>query len=574
MKSTSWSSKRFVAAVISAVVAAAAVVFFPKSVLSSTSDHRFDGEDSEKNDGFLVSSARSRINTIINRYGDRRSSSPSSHHWSPNCPPSLNPLGSSNINDVDSRGACCCSITDYGAIGDNSTLNTVAIQTTIDTCVGNCFHDAQPRQQPSQAIVYVPRGMFQTGSLWLRSNVRFHIGKGASIYGSDDPADYPIVPMKPNGYETHKQSMFRALFAGYDLDNVSITGENYGYPPGSLARFLPSSTNANIENANRSNDTNLSVIDGVGWKWWCKARSMPVPQAYCEEMNPNNETIPSWRMRPKLIEFYNSTNIVFDRFTARNSPVWTIHSYLSKNIVMTNLTVLAPRSVGNTDGLDPDSCENVLMDSCYIDVGDDGVSIKSTNHSGTFAPTRNITMRNLRIVSRNWCIGSATFGGVYDILFEDSTIGDPDTITSPWGIKFKSHRYYPGPMENITIRRIEMGRIGPTPYMYPTIKGAAFLLGLGYGKKKTPDHRSGKPLFRNVTLEDITVASADIAGQIVGFPEDCLQGLTLRNISVRGGTDDWRCEKVDLDSLEISDVYPPVTCKGGCVTATAVMAPQ
>ena len=43
-------------------------------------------------------------------------------------------------------------------------------------------------------------------------------------------------------------------------------------------------------------------------------------------------------------------------------------------------------------------------------------------------PTRNVTMRNLRIVSRNWCIGSATFGGIYDILFEDSTIGDPDTV--------------------------------------------------------------------------------------------------------------------------------------------------
>ena len=43
-------------------------------------------------------------------------------------------------------------------------------------------------------------------------------------------------------------------------------------------------------------------------------------------------------------------------------------------------------------------------------------------------PTRNVTMRNLRVVSRNWCIGSATFGGVYDILFEDSTIGDPNTV--------------------------------------------------------------------------------------------------------------------------------------------------
>ena len=103
---------------------------------------------------------------------------------------------------------------------------------------------------------------------------------------------------------------------------------------------------------------------------------MPIPQSYCQEMNPNNETIPNSRMRPKLIEFYNSTNIVLDRFTARNSAVWFIHPFLSKNISMTNLTLLAPRSVGNTDGLDPDSCENVLMDSCYIDVGDDGVSIK------------------------------------------------------------------------------------------------------------------------------------------------------------------------------------------------------
>jgi polygalacturonase len=93
-------------------------------------------------------------------------------------------------------------------------------------------------------------------------------------------------------------------------------------------------------------------------------------------MNPNNETIPDSRMRPKLIEFYNSTNIILDRFMARNSPVWFIHPFLSKNISMTNLTLLAPRSIGNTDGLDPDSCENVLMDSCYIDVGDDGVSIK------------------------------------------------------------------------------------------------------------------------------------------------------------------------------------------------------
>ncbi len=103
---------------------------------------------------------------------------------------------------------------------------------------------------------------------------------------------------------------------------------------------------------------------------------MPIPQPYCKSVNPNNETLPDGWSRPKLIEFYNSTNILLDRFTARNSPFWFIHPFLSKNIVMTNLTVLAPRPVGNTDGLDQDSSQNVLMDTCYIDVGDDGVSIK------------------------------------------------------------------------------------------------------------------------------------------------------------------------------------------------------
>ena len=183
-------------------------------------------------------------------------------------------------------------------------------------------------------------------------------------------------------------------------------------------------------------------------------RSFNIPQSYCSQFNPNNETLPDGLMRPRLIEFYNSTNIVLDRFTARNSPNWFVHPVRSADVIVTNLTLLAPREIGNTDGFDPDSSQNILMDTCYIDVGDDGVSIKvrkkqnmkcfilffkeshstififlqSSNHSGQMIPTRNVTMRNLRIVSRNWCVGSATFGGIYDILFEDSTIGDSERV--------------------------------------------------------------------------------------------------------------------------------------------------
>ena len=181
-------------------------------------------------------------------------------------------------------------------MGDNSTLNTIAIQSTIDNCHETCFLEAavpsrvlrdeafslvstEPEQQHHGVgvVVYVPRGMFRTGSLSLRSNTRFHIGRGASIYGSDDPDHYPIVPMVPNGYQTLRNDMYRALFSGYNVDNVSITGENDGYAQGSFARFSssPVANGAVTTTANggsKNDDTSVSIIDGVGWKWWCKAQ--------------------------------------------------------------------------------------------------------------------------------------------------------------------------------------------------------------------------------------------------------------------------------------------------------------
>ena len=263
-------------------------------------------------------------------------------HWSRDCPSPSSfgfGLGSEHGADSNSDGEnnenaignadCCCSITDYGvrliypcnasmsvtvyyssillivlflkfvilskpqAVGDNSTLNTIAIQSTINNCHEICFLESAipsriirddafgliPTEPSLQAppqrgvVVYVPRGMFRTGALSLRSNTRFHIGRGASIYGSDKPEDYPIVPMVPNGYQTHRTSMFRALFSGYNVDNVSITGENDGYPQGSFARFSSSpAANGATTTGGSTNDTSVSVIDGVGWKWWCKAR--------------------------------------------------------------------------------------------------------------------------------------------------------------------------------------------------------------------------------------------------------------------------------------------------------------
>ena len=256
------------------------------------------------------------------------------------------------------------------------------------------------------------------------------------------------------------------------------------------------------------------------------------------------------------------------------------------------MTVLSPRSVGNTDGIDPDSAVNVLITDSYISVGDDGISIKSDNitagalgfvggarAAGAMMPTRNVTMRRLVINSRNWCVGSSTFGGVYDVLLEDSVIGSPDLAPGaapsnvPWAIKFKSHEYFPGPIENVTVRRVRIGGVGPTPWMYPaspTATFGAFQLGLTY-TGGAPLHRSGAPRVRNITFEDIHVVAAGEPGAITGLPESCFQQLTFRNVTFGklGDSSQWRCHNVQGTSFVHDGVVPPFA---GCVNSNGACA--
>jgi hypothetical protein len=76
-----------------------------------------------------------------------------------------------------------CDVTDHGAVGDNATLSTLSIQRAINHCAAS---------YPHGSTVVVPRGNFRTGSLSLRSNMRFHLDEGAGLYGSTNPRDYHI----------------------------------------------------------------------------------------------------------------------------------------------------------------------------------------------------------------------------------------------------------------------------------------------------------------------------------------------------------------------------------------------
>lgn len=305
---------------------------------------------------------------------------------------------------------------------------------------------------------------------------------------------------------------------------------------------------------------NDSVIDGGGWPWYAAGVANP-------------------RMRgvgPQLLEVAWSTNITLAHLTFQYSPSWTIHPLFSTGVLAHDIYIRNPRFSPNTDGFDPDSCTDVVLRDSIIDTGDDAISIKSGNSTACDGckhiqmPTRNVHIYRTKILSRNFCVGSATYGGVYDLVMEDCEIGD-DEGSSPWAFKYKSHQGFAGTLRNHTYRRIRVGKIAPNTYQQP---GGGYFLSIELRYHPLIPNRTCHinreanegdcPIFEDISFEDIRATSAVRAGDIAGFKGDLLQGLSFKNITFETAPKTgWNCGFVDVRSFSAVDVAPPMSCSTG-----------
>lgn len=89
------------------------------------------------------------------------------------------------------------------------------------------------------------------------------------------------------------------------------------------------------------------VLDGAGWTFW-RLRAMNPTPLKCS--------------RPHLVEFERCHDVTLDHIELRNSPFWTSHFVYSNGIRITNCSVFAPPTQGNTDGFNPDSSSNVHIE--------------------------------------------------------------------------------------------------------------------------------------------------------------------------------------------------------------------
>ncbi|CAN6470260.1 unnamed protein product [Victoria cruziana] len=219
-----------------------------------------------------------------------------------------------------------------------------------------------------------------------------------------------------------------------------------------------------------------------------------------------------------------STDVRISNITLRNSPFWNFHPFDCKNVHISGLTILAPlHDAPNTDGIDPDSCENVVIEDCYISVGDDGIAIKSgwDQYGIKYGrPSTNIHIRNVVVrsmVSAGVSIGSEMSGGVSNVSLEDVHIWK-----SRRGVRIKTAAGRGGYVRhisynNVTFDDLRVGIVIKTDY------------------NEHPDHGydpKALPILEDITFKSIHGQNVRVPVRIQGSKEIPVKDVVFQDMSV------------------------------------------
>ena len=245
-------------------------------------------------------------------------------------------------------------ITDYGVVNDSTIIQTEKIQAVIDKAA-----------QEGGGVIVVPEGTFLSGSLFFRQGTNLHLKKGATIKGSDDISNFPILKTRMEGQTL---DYFAALINVDNVNGFKLTGEG--------------------------------TLDGNGLRYWKSFWLRRKVNPKCTNME---------ELRPRLVYVSNSNEVLIAGVKLKNSPFWTTHLYRSNYVKLLGLTITSPASpvkAPSTDAVDIDVCNNVLIKNCYMAVNDDAVALKGGK--GPWADKDENNGENTISSSKTVTTGSAT----------------------------------------------------------------------------------------------------------------------------------------------------------------------
>ena len=223
--------------------------------------------------------------------------------------------------------------------------------------------------------VYVPAGRFLSGFLRLRSNIELYLEQGAEL--------------------------------------ISDLGENTGY-------FLYANNEKNITISGEGR------IDGQGR---LRFEEDGADGGYGEcPLNVTGD-------RPRTSFFENIENLTVRNITFYDAAFWTLHMAGCKNVLIDGIRILNNDRGPNNDGIDPDCCQNVVIQNCFIESGDDSIVVKATKSMHEkYGDCENIMIKGCVLHSRDSAlkIGTETWGNIRRIIMSDCIIKDCSRAVGIW----------------------------------------------------------------------------------------------------------------------------------------------
>lgn len=397
-------------------------------------------------------------------------------------------------------------ITKYGA---STKASAAKNQKAINKAIAAC-------NKAGGGKVVVPAGKWNTGAITLKSNVNLVVSKDAELIFAFDRDLYPLVYTRWEGLDIMN---YQPCIYAIDCENIGLTGEGIVNGNGNNERWWYMKGNKHH-----------GYHDGVDeWQGTAKVGT----RAELLKMADNN--VPAEKrifgkgkgLRPQLVNFVRCNNIIIEGVELLNSPFWVMHPLLCKNVTVRNVKVF--NDGPNGDGCDPESCENVLIEGCTFNTGDDCIALKSgRNGDGRRAniPCKNIIIRKCVMADGHGgvVIGSEISGGCDNIFAEDCKMDSPNLDRV---LRIKTNTCRGGINQNIYMRNIEVGQC----------KEAVMRINLVYEPNEIAE-RGHIPTVRNVYMENVTSGKSKHAVLIDGLEDSSqIYNINVKNCTFNGLTD-------------------------------------
>ncbi|NOU62862.1 glycoside hydrolase family 28 protein [Paenibacillus sp. LMG 31461] len=376
-------------------------------------------------------------------------------------------------------------ITAFGAVADNLTINTKAIQAAIDACAPG-------------GKVYVPKGTFVTGAIFLKSNMTLYVEKEGVLLGSDNPSDYPVMTYR---WEGREQLCYASLVNTKDcqesrLENITIDGE------GKI-------------------DANGSAL-------------------FINEMREMKG------YRGRAVCLRNVDHVYMKDITVRQSPAWCVHLIYCNHISVNNIEIHTKNDeygkryehIFNGDGLNPDSSSDVYIFNSMIASQDDCIAIKSgRDEEGRRVgiPSENIRITNCSFkCGFGIAMGSEMAGGVRNVLIKDCTFENSFSIAT-----VKAPRGRGARIDNIRYEDCKLINYDLDHEDCKWFRGAINIDQFYSHDEYDPDLKEevneGTPVIQNIFFKNIVLDTyGGNAIFLAGLPESPLQNIYLENVTAIG----------------------------------------